>query len=209
MKKMIALILALCMTCSLLTAYAEETQAPAATDAPAEETAAETLPEAEAKPKAEESLDDLLGKLFGGEEDSAESSVLGFLSGLGIDTDGYKEKIAQTVDQVKNAAGVWFGSVKQQAGNWLSQLGAGMDSLLGELNVGLEQVNSTAASQVEELRTLLEEMVKAAAEEDPESELTKALNELLETAKGIAEDDDEAVTEIYNKLMEIIMVYCQ
>ena len=209
MKKVIAFILTLAMAFSLFAAHAEETQTPAEPEATAEEPVSETQPETTPEPEQEESLEELIRMLFNGEEDSAENAVLSLLSGLGIDTTGYEEKISNAVGDVKNAAGEWFNAVVEGAGSWLSQLSTGLDSLLNGLNIDIEQTKSTVASQVEKLRTLLEELVEEAKKHDPESELTKALTELLETAKGIAEDDAEAVTEVFNKLVEIVLKYIQ
>ncbi|MBR3015945.1 MAG: hypothetical protein IKH57_02505 [Clostridia bacterium] len=217
MKKIFALILTLCMAFSLLFAYAEETQTPAETDVETKEIVTETQPEAEpqaepqAEPKAEaaDSLEDVLSKLFSKEEGTAENAVLGFLGELDIDTAGYEEKISQAVSEVKNSVSGLFDTAKEKAGSWMNKLGEGLDSLLADLNTELEQTKSSAASQAEELRALLEKLVKEAAEQDPESELTKALTELLENVKGIAKDNIDALTDAYNKLVEIILTNIQ
>ncbi|MBR5110530.1 MAG: hypothetical protein IK099_10060 [Clostridia bacterium] len=215
MKKTLALILTLCMAFSLFTAYAEETQVPVETETNTEADVSENQPEPNAEPETEpesepeESLDALLGRLLSGDESSAENAVLNLLGGLGIDTAGYEEKINKTVGEVKDAVGELVKSAKEEASGWLSQLGEGMNTLLGELDKSLEQTKTSAASQIEELRALLEKLINEAKEQDAGSDLVKALTELLETAKGIAEDDIEAVTEVFSKLVEIILNHIQ
>ncbi len=162
-----------------------------------------------------EGLGALLGGLLGGsdsgEEQSAESAVLGFLNGLGVDTTGMEEEITSAVGEVKSklsdlgeSAKGLFGTIKEKAGEKLNKLGEGLEAFLGELNENAEQTKSTSGSEIEEMKAELEKLLKEAMEKDPESEETKALTELVEAAKNLTEDDEEAMKAFFTKVLEIL-----
>ena len=160
-------------------------------------------------------LGGLLGGLLGGsdsgEEQSAESAVLGLLNGLGVDTTGMEEEITSAVGEVKSklsdlgeSAKGLFGTIKEKAGEKLSKLGEGLEAFLGELNENAEQTKSTTGSEIEAMKAELEKLLKEAMEKDPESEETKALTELVEAAKNLTEDDEEAMKAFFAKVLEIL-----
>ena len=154
-----------------------------------------------------------LGDLLSGsgEKESAESKVLGFLNGLGIDTTGLEDELSAALTEMKSglsdlgsSAESFFGSLKDDLGGVMGKLGEGLNAFLNEINEDAEQTKSTAASELEQLRDLLETMLKEAMEKDPESEETKTISELLEAAKNLTEDDEEALQAFFTKVLEIL-----
>ncbi len=162
-----------------------------------------------------EGLEALLGGLLGGsdsgEEQSAESAVMGLLNQLGVDTTGMEEEITSAVGEVKSklsdlgsSAKGLFGSVKESLGSGLNKLGDSLGAFLDDINGSVEQVKDSAGSELQEMRAKLEEEYNKAVEADPESQDAKILGELLEASKSIVEDDQESVKAFFGKVIEIL-----
>ena len=151
-------------------------------------------------------LESMLSGLLGGsdEDGSAETMVMSFLNGLGIDTAGLEDELSSGLSNLGSSAESLFGSVQDGLGGLLGQLGDGLNAFLGELNEGAEQTRSSAASEIEELKATLEDLLKEAMEKDPEGEATKKLSELLEAAKKLVEDDEEALEAFFYKFLEFL-----
>ncbi len=179
MKRMLALLLALCLAMSLCAASAEETETPKE-----EQTAVEAAREEEPV--------------------SPEDAVVGFLKSLGIDTAGLEAELSTASEEVKTAASDLFASLKEGWGEAADQMGEGFQSLLTQLNVAAEQTKSSAGTELEKLRAVLEALLKEAREKAQDSELIQALSDLLEDAKHTAEDDLQAVSGLFAKLVEVI-----
>ena len=142
---------------------------------------------------------------------SAESLVMDFLSGLGIDTTGYEEKISSALNDAKSAltdlqssAGDWLSDAREGFAGLLDNAGEGWNTFLHELNESVEQTRTSAESEIQELRATLEKLLRQAEEKDPQSEETKKLRELLETAKTLVEDDVEAIEAFFAQVVDIL-----
>ena len=142
---------------------------------------------------------------------SAESLVLDFLSGLGIDTTGYEEKISSALDDAKSAltdlqssAGDWLSDAREGLSGLLDNAGEGWNTFLHELNESVEQARTSAEPEIQELRATLEKLLQQATEKDPQSEETQKLRELLEAAKTLVEDDAEAVNAFFAQVVDIL-----
>ena len=142
---------------------------------------------------------------------SAESLVLDFLSGLGIDTTGYEEKISSALDDAKSAltdlqssAGDWLSDAREGLSGLLDNAGEGWNTFLHELNESVEQARTSAEPEIQELRATLEKLLQQATEKDPQSEETQKLRELLEAAKTLVEDDAEAVKAFFAQVVDIL-----
>ncbi len=142
---------------------------------------------------------------------SAESLVLDFLSGLGIDTTGYEEKISSALDDAKSAltdlqssAGDWLSDAREGLSGLLDNAGEGWNTFLHELNESVEQARTSAEPEIQELRATLEKLLQQATEKDPQSEETQKLRELLEAAKTLVEDDAEAVKAFFVQVVDIL-----
>jgi hypothetical protein len=145
------------------------------------------------------------------EQGSAESFVLSLLGELGIDTTGYEAEISSAVGEIKNqlgdlkeSSGGFLDSLKEGFGVFMNELGSGLESMFGELNEGVEQTKSNVASEVEQVRETVNAMLQEALEKDPESEETKMLSELAEAAKQLVEDDSEALSAFYIKVLDML-----
>ena len=142
---------------------------------------------------------------------SAESLVLDFLSGLGIDTTGYEEKISSALDDAKSAltdlqssAGDWLSDAREGLSGLLDNAGEAWNTFLHELNESVEQARTSAEPEIQELRATLEKLLQQATEKDPQSEETQKLRELLEAAKTLVEDDAEAVKAFFAQVVDIL-----
>jgi len=156
-------------------------------------------------------LGGLLGGSDSGEEQSAESAVMGLLNQLGVDTTGMEEEITSAVGEVKSklsdlgsSAKGLFGSVKERLGSGLNKLGDSLGGFLDDINGIVEQAKDSAGSELQEMRAKLEEEYNKAVEADPESQDAKILGELLEASKSIVEDDQESVKAFFGKVIEIL-----